>query len=83
MITIGFSAGEGLFDWHNHLLGDESLDEKIKNAVEWINSIINNKKGIVYSSALGHFPGDPEDLDDVKRYQQKDEIIEFKFWSDY
>jgi hypothetical protein len=83
MITIGFSAGEGLFDWHDHLLGDESLDEKIKIAVEWINSIRNNKKGIIYSSVLGHFPGDPEDLVDIKRYQQKDEIIDFKFWSDY
>lgn len=83
MVTIGFSAGEGLFDWHDHLPGDESLDEKIKNASDWINNIIHNKKGIIYSSVLGHCPGDPEDLEDLKRYQQKDEIIEFKYWSDF
>lgn len=83
MLTIGFSAGEGLFYWHDHLLGNEPLDEKIKNASEWINNIMHNKKGIIYSSILKYFPGDPKDVEDVKRYQQKDEIIEFKYWSDF
>jgi hypothetical protein len=83
MLTIGFSAGPGLFNWHDHLLGDESLDEKIKSASEWINNITHDKKGIIYSTILGCCPGDPEDLNDVKRYQQAGEIIEFKFWSDF
>ena len=67
MLTIGFSAGEGLFDWHKHLLGNETFDEKIKNVSEWIKSIIHGKKGIIYSSILGHSAGDPEDLEDVRK----------------
>lgn len=81
MLTIGFSAGPGLFYWHEHLLGEELIEDKVLTAAEIISEILQDKKGIIYSSVLGFFPGDPEDLQD--EYKEENETIELKYWSDF
>ena len=83
MLTVGFEAGKGLFYWHKHLLGEDSLDEKIELAFDWIDDITLDKTGIIYSSVLGYLPGTKEDLEETKKYQERDEVVEFRYWSEF
>jgi len=82
-LTIGFSAGPGIFDWHIHMFENESLDEKIKRAAAIINEIIQGKTEIIYSSIWGYFPGNSEDFECIKKDQEKDEIIELRCWNEF
>ena len=60
-----------------------SLDEKIALAFDWIDDIIGDKIGIICSSLLGNSPGTKEDLEESKKYQENDEVIEFRYWSEF
>ncbi|HVV04357.1 MAG TPA: hypothetical protein VHC96_09035 [Puia sp.] len=81
MLTIGFSAGPGLFDWHFHFL-DEPIDEAIEKASSLIDEIISGRVALIYSSVLGYFPGDAEDMEGNMKYREPDEIIELRYWRD-
>ncbi|MBS1659652.1 MAG: hypothetical protein JST68_01240 [Bacteroidetes bacterium] len=80
-LTIGFGVGPGLFDWHDHL-SPIAADENIKDALAIISEIINGKTGIIHSSVLGYFPGDPEDMEDVEKFRDENEVIEYLYWKD-
>lgn len=83
MLTIGFSAGPGLFGWHRHMPENKSLNEQMREASTIIREITHCKKGIVYSSVLGYFPGDLEDLENIRKHREEGEIIELGWWRDF
>ena len=82
MLTYGFAAGIGVFDWHDHFTSHEFLDQDVENIAGWITIIINNEVGILYSSVLGYRPVYEVDFEEIEKYREKDEIIELKYWSD-
>ena len=81
-LTIGFSASPGVFAWHTHIPSNKPIDEQIKEVAAIINEIIQGKKGIIFSSVLGYFPGDEEDVGRMKKYRQINEIIERRTWNE-
>ena len=80
-ITIGF-ANATKFDWHTHisLLGANTPDEELEEAIKLIDRILTDKEIIIHSTVLGYFIAD--NIDDINKYKQKDEIIEIYYWSD-
>ena len=81
-MTIGFAATPERFDWHTHMdmYGAMSPDEKLKMVVELIENILSGKEKIIHSSVLGYFLTD--NIDNIRRYQEKDEIIRILEWGD-
>jgi hypothetical protein len=47
-----------------------------------IDEIISGKVILIYSSVLGYFPGDAEDMEGKMKYKEPDEIIELRYWRD-
>ena len=80
-ITVGFT-GDTECDWHTHmsLFGANTPDEELDEAVQLIDSILNGKEKIIYSTVLGYFITD--DIDGVDKYKQENEIIKTFYWSD-
>jgi hypothetical protein len=79
-ITIGFSGNQNLGDFHTHmsLYGANTPDEELKEAVKLIEDIISDRLTIVYSSILGYTL---LDLEEIREYQQANELIGVTSWS--
>ncbi|MEO6148686.1 MAG: hypothetical protein ABIN95_10435 [Mucilaginibacter sp.] len=79
-ITIGFAKDEK-FGWHIHMNMFEANTptEEIAAAIKVIDGIISNKETIIFSSLLGYAVSDEEE---VKEYQQPDEVIEKCYWNE-
>jgi hypothetical protein len=80
-ITVGFAI-DSKFGWHTHMnmFGAETPDEEIEEAIMLIDSIFRDQEKIVHSTVLGYFITD--DIEDVDKYKQEDEIIETFYWSE-
>ena len=80
-ITIGFT-GDDDCDWHTHmsLFGANTPDEELQEAIVLIDNIINGREEIVHSTEFGYFITD--DIEDVNKSRQPNEIIKTLFWRD-
>jgi hypothetical protein len=81
-VTIGFAAGNDRFGWHIHgdMLQAKSQSEMVVKASELLKQITEDKLQIVYSSTLGYFIRTDEQVN-IEKYREKDEIIEYTYWS--
>jgi hypothetical protein len=79
-VTIGFSANENQFGFHLHMsqLGASTPDERLNEAINFIDDIIGDKETIIYSNIDGYMLGD---IDEIRKYQQPDELIAATVWS--
>ena len=80
-ITLGFT-GDSDCDWHTHmsLFGANTPDEELEVAIDFIDSIISDKKKIIHSSIEGYFPTDNVEVDFMNN-EKGEELQVFK-WSD-
>jgi len=79
-ITIGFSGNNNLGDFHTHmsLYGANTPDEELAEAFKLIEAIISDELTIVYSTVLGYTL---RDIDEIREYQQPNELIGETKWS--
>ena len=79
-ITIGFSGNNDLGDFHTHmsLFGANTPDEEVTEAIKFIEDIISDRLTIVYSTVLGYTL---RDLEEIREYQQPNELIGATAWS--
>jgi hypothetical protein len=68
-LTVGFSAGDSQFGWHIHMdiLGAQIPEDKVELAKELIQSIISDKETIIYSSQLGYFISECNNIEEYKQ----------------
>jgi hypothetical protein len=80
-ITLGFNSDSGC-DWHTHmsLFGANTPDEELEVAVDFIDSILGDRKKVIHSSIVGYFPTD--NVEDEFMNKEKDEVLEVFKWSD-
>ena len=79
-ITIGFSGGKNLDDFHTHmsLFGANTPDEELNEAINFINDIMNDKELIIHSTVLGYLLGD---INEIRKHAMPGEIIKDDVWS--
>lgn len=79
-ITIGFSENDNQFGFHIHMsqFGAKTPDEELKEATILIGDIIGDREMIIYSNILGYMIGD---INEIRKYQQADELIGTTVWS--
>lgn len=82
-VTIGFLSDSGHdFDWHQHLNGRD-LSKIAEEATVFIKKIIENKFEIVHSTILGYFVNvDHEEKQDLEKYKDENEVMEYFYWSE-
>ena len=80
-ITLGFT-GDSPCDWHTHmsLFGANTPEEELEVAIDFIDSIISDRKKIIHSSIEGYFPTDNVEVDFMNN-EKGEELQVFK-WSD-